>query len=101
MDAKAQVIPAGMKQAELIFWQSPNGRDQWKIIAPAEVPDWLKGNPDAVAKLVAGDMVMDPTQSLWWYRAEPTPSAQEVARIHGNALRHEKIAARKRRRRAH
>lgn len=101
MDADAQAIPAGMKQAELIFWRSPDSRTDWKIIPPADVPDWLKTNPDAIAKLVAGDMVMDPTKSLWWYRAEPTPSAQEVARVHGNAKRHAEIAARKQRRRAH
>lgn len=89
-----------LKAAELIIWRSPDGEKGWKIIKPDEVPDWVK-HPDVMGRLVAGDMVTDQKHSPFWYRAEPTPSAQEVARIHGNALRHEKIAARKRRRRAH
>lgn len=102
MDKQQQpIVPEGMRVDRMVVFRSPNGRDQWKAIKPAEVPEFLK-HPDTMARLVTtGEMVMDPRVSEWWYRVEKVPSKQVIQRIVGNAQRHAKIAARKRRRRAH
>lgn len=93
-------LPEGMKQAELVIWRSPNGRDQWQMIKPADVPEWVK-HPNVLGRMVAGEMASDVRNDPFWYRAEPAPSDKEIRRIFGNAQRHAKIDARKRRRRAH
>jgi hypothetical protein len=53
----------------LVILRSENGRDGWKPVLPADVPEWLK-NPDVMHKLVNGEMAMDPRKGTEWYRAE-------------------------------
>lgn len=58
-----------MTQGVLIIYASPNGRDEWQPVLPADVPEFVK-DPDTLGRLVAGEMCCDAeTQSLW-YRAE-------------------------------
>jgi hypothetical protein len=60
------------KQARLVILESENGRDGWKPLMPEQVPEWVK-HPDNLARLVAGEMCMDPTKGdkgSPWYRAE-------------------------------
>ena len=44
----------------MVVWKSPNGRDQWEPVKPADVPDWVKAE-DVMGRLVNGDMCVDPT----------------------------------------
>lgn len=68
-----------MPEGLLIILKSANGRDGWEPVLPADVPEWVK-NPDVMARLVAGDMVCDPTIGEYgsdWYRAERMSSEGE------------------------
>lgn len=93
-------LPAGMKMDLIVVFRSPDGEKDWQIIAPAEVPEFVK-DPDTMGRLMAGDIVRNVDVSQWWYRAEKMLSEKEVRRVFGNAKRHAKIEARKLRRRAH
>ena len=65
------------KQALMVIFRSPNGRDNWRPIGEADVPAWVKA-PDVMARLVAGDMCMDPTEGVAgsdWFRGELTPQS--------------------------
>lgn len=69
-----------MPEALLIILKSPNGRDGWTLVKPEDVPAWVK-EPHRMARLVAGDMMMDPTQGengTDWYRAEKVDSSGET-----------------------
>jgi hypothetical protein len=68
-------LPEGeLAQANLIIVRSPNGRDGWEPVPPAEVPTWVK-SPDNIAHLVAGEMCMKRDENdrtdkgSDWYRA--------------------------------
>lgn len=67
-------------QALLVILRSPNGRDNWEPVKPEDVPAWVK-EPQRMARLVDGDMIMDPTEGekgSAWYRAEKVESKGET-----------------------
>lgn len=69
-----------MSQANLIIFESPNGRDNWKPLPPDQVPEWVK-NPDILGQLVAGEICMDAAigdKGSPWYRAEMAPTEQQI-----------------------
>ena len=41
--------------------------DQWVPVPPAEVPEWIKGNPELLGMLLVGQEVQDGNGP--WYRA--------------------------------
>jgi len=60
-----------VKQAMLIIYVSPNGRDGWKPLLSDAVPEWVKA-PDIMGRLVAGEMCMDAAQGTSgsdWFKA--------------------------------
>jgi len=67
------------KQAVLVVFESPNGRDNWVPITASECPEWVK-HPDIIGKLVAGQQCMDAAQGdkgSKWYKASRVVSAEE------------------------
>jgi len=63
------------KQALMVIFRSPNGRDNWCPIGEADVPAWVKA-AEVMARLVAGEMCMDCQEGengSDWYRAELSP----------------------------
>ena len=79
------------KQAMLVIYESPNGRDQWKPLTPQEVPAWVRA-PDVMAKLVKGDMAMDCKIESPWYRADlvdaaGNPDLERIAAARAKRLR--------------
>lgn len=70
-----------MPEAMLVFWSSPNGRDQWQPVHPVDVPLWCVEDPDRLGRMVAGDMVMLPTEGdrgSLWYRCERVDKPAEA-----------------------
>ena len=57
------------KQVMLVIYESPNGRDGWRMLKPEEVPGWVR-EPDNMERLVRGDMCMDCVAESAWYRAD-------------------------------
>ena len=67
------------KQAVLVVFESPNGRDQWKPLVASDVPEWVR-HPDVMGRLVAGEQCMDAAQGdkgSKWYRAARVVSAEQ------------------------
>ena len=67
------------KQAVLVVFESPNGRDNWKPLMAADVPEWVR-HPDVMGRLVAGEQCMDAAQGdkgSKWYRASRVVSAEQ------------------------
>lgn len=65
-----------MTEGVLIIYVSPNGRDNWQPVLPADVPEWLKA-PDILGELVAGEMACKADEEPpVWYRAEKVESGQ-------------------------
>lgn len=65
-----------MKEAMLVIYASPNGRDHWRPVPPSEVPAWLK-DPAYMGRLVAGEAAMKADEGRngsEWYRAERVAS---------------------------
>jgi hypothetical protein len=69
-----------MPEALLVILKSDNGRDNWTPVKPEDVPEWVRAQ-DNMARLVQGDMCMDPTEGekgSAWYRAEKVESTGET-----------------------
>lgn len=69
-----------MPQVLAVILKSANGRDGWELVKPEDVPAWVK-EPERMARMLAGDMVMDPTQGAAgsdWYRAEKLDAQGET-----------------------
>lgn len=71
-----------IKQAVFVVYESPNGRDNWRPLQAADVPEWVK-HPDIMGKLATGQQCMDAAQGdkgSKWYRAERvlTPDEQRA-----------------------
>ena len=67
------------KQAVLVVFESPNGRDNWVPLMASDVPEWVR-HPDIMGKLVSGQQCMDAAQGdkgSKWYRASRVVSAEE------------------------
>ncbi len=72
-------------QARLIISMSLNGRDNWQMVKPEDVPAFIK-DPDTMAKLVAGQMACNPRMgdkgSAWYIAdrvADPVTLAVDMA----------------------
>ena len=69
-----------MKETELIIFESPNGRDQWKPLLPKDVPEWVK-DPEIISRMIDGEICMDAKigdKGSPWYCAEQAPSESYV-----------------------
>lgn len=67
------------KQAVLVVYESANGRDNWKPLQAADVPEWVR-HPDIMGRLVGGEECMDAAQGdkgSKWYRASRAVSKAE------------------------
>jgi hypothetical protein len=50
----------------LVFWASPNGRDEWKPVPREDIPEWLR-DQDLIDRMVAGEMVKNADrEERWW-----------------------------------
>lgn len=54
----------------LIIFKSDNGRDGWKPVLPADVPEWVK-DPDVIGNMVKGSACMNPDSGEDWFIAIP------------------------------
>lgn len=71
------------RQATLIIYSSPNGRDNWQPVKPEDVPQWLK-DPERMAHLVAGEMACkndEGDRGSDWYKAVRVLPQAEVETI--------------------
>lgn len=60
-----------MKRAKLIILASDNGRDNWAMVPPFEVPEWVK-TPENIGKMMRGVDCMkadEGDKGSKWYRA--------------------------------
>lgn len=60
-----------ISQAMLVIYKSPNGRDNWSVVPPAEVPEWVKDR-DVMGRLVSGEACMkadEGEKGSDWFRA--------------------------------
>lgn len=70
-----------MKHAIAMVFKSPNGVDQWELVKPEDVPEWLK-EPEVMARLLRDPgltaqqegMVIVPDAVKPWYRVERVKS---------------------------
>lgn len=73
----------GQKKGVFVFYSSENGRDNWKLVKPEDVPAWITGDPDVLGHIANGDIAMKcdegPNGSLH-YRADVILGAQDAAR---------------------
>lgn len=68
-----------MTEGILIIYVSPNGRDEWKPVLPADVPAWLKDR-HVMGELVGGDIACKADEDPpLWYRAERVDAANDNA----------------------
>lgn len=61
-----------IKKAVFVMYQSENGRDNWTLVHPDDVPEWLK-DPEVMGQLVCGHMAMktdEGPRGSPYYRAE-------------------------------
>ena len=66
--------------AELVILASANGRDGWRLVLPADVPEWLKG-PETMGRLMRGESAMKPCEGEAgsdWYAALPLDDAGRI-----------------------
>lgn len=88
MKIKVKSVPVtgravNYNQAVFVIYESANGRDDWKPLKPAEVPEWVSHH-DVLGRLVNGDMAMDPRigdGGSPWYRADVFLAPAERTRL--------------------
>lgn len=61
-----------MTRGTLIILSSPNGETDWTPVKPADVPAWIKDDPDVLGRLVEnGEACCDNDQTpAVWYMAQ-------------------------------
>lgn len=60
-----------MNQVNLMIFASDNGRDNWALVKPADVPAWVKA-PDNIGRMLCGNECMkadEGDKGSLWYRA--------------------------------
>lgn len=86
----------GLKQAVFIIYSSKDGKGDWQLVKPEDVPEWLKA-PDVMGRLAHGYVARNdrivgvPDDAKLWYRAdrvlEPAEQAAQAKRARKNARR--------------
>lgn len=66
----------------LVFFESPNGRGDWKPVKRDDIPEWLR-DERLIDRMVAGEMVYNESKRSNWYRVtvvdrRPAKSRTEV-----------------------
>lgn len=61
-----------MIHGTLIIYSSLDGENDWTPVNAAEVPDWIKDDPDLLARMVDGEACQNEVDGVKtpWYRAE-------------------------------
>ena len=76
----------------LVFFASPDGKNDWKPVNRDLLPDWLK-KPEIVDRMIAGEQVWNTADKvLLYYKVveidRPRPAGQHKARIAAMAAAH-------------
>ena len=63
----------------LVFFESPNGADNWKPVEREQIPDWLR-DPDIVDRMMAGEKVRNTEERVERYFRVVEPVRPRPAR---------------------
>lgn len=63
----------------MIVIYSSNGIEDWEPVLPADVPDWIKNDPDMIGKMISG-LMCKKRDSEFWFKAVRVVTAEERGR---------------------
>lgn len=67
------IQPDALKLARLVFYSAPGEEGPWTIVKPEDVPEWIKDDPDVIARMVKGYVVQNETINSHFYFAKNLP----------------------------
>ena len=69
----------GVTYDVLVVFRSANGRNDWYLVKPEDVPDWVK-EVDNMARLVDGEVCMNAQSESGtdWFMALPMPTPEDI-----------------------
>ena len=55
--------------------------DKWELVIPSEVPLWITGNPEVIARFKAGEGAQGPNEEQWWIGVPVQPDPPRILRL--------------------